>query len=125
MIAGVGNDMVDLRRLRAMLARRPRLSQRLLTEEECNEFAARKDAPDYLAGRIAAKEALAKALGCGMRTPLTWQGVSVLATDGAPAFSFAEPLQEYLRTRGIGNCHLSITHDGEYAAAVVVAEFEE
>ena len=125
MIAGIGNDMVDLRRLRAMLERRPRLSQRLLTEKECDEFSARKNAPDYLAGRIAAKEALAKALGCGMRAPLTWQGVSILGNGGAPSFIFTEELEEYLRTRGIGVCHLSITHDGEYAAAVVVAEFEE
>ena len=124
MIAGVGNDVVDMRRLQGVLGRHPqRLPQRLLTAAERREFAARAFAISYLAGRMAAKEALGKALRVGLRAPLGWQNMSVLAADnGAPAFDFAPPLKHYLASRNIAVCHLSLAHDGDYAAAVVVAE---
>lgn len=124
MIAGVGNDIVDMRRLQKVLVRHPqRLPRRLLTAAERREFAARAFALSYLAGRLAAKEALAKALRIGLRTPLGWQRMSVLADgNGAPAFAFAPPLKQYLETRKIAACHLSLAHDGDYAVAVVVAE---
>lgn len=124
MISGIGNDLADIRRVRKILSRHPRrFPARLLTEKENREFAARGFAPSYLAGRIAAKEALAKALRRGMRAPMTWRGVSVLSGDrGAPTFCFSPPLAEHLRVCGVSVCHLSIAHDGDYAAAVVVAE---
>ncbi|MGI9297673.1 MAG: holo-ACP synthase [Gammaproteobacteria bacterium] len=130
MIAGIGNDVADIRRVRKILSRHPRrFPARLLTDTESREFAARGFAPSYLAGRIAAKEALAKALRGGLRAPMTWRGVSVLSGEGgdgdergAPSFCFSPPLAEHLRERGVSACHLSIAHDGDYAAAVVVAE---
>ncbi|MGI9306528.1 MAG: holo-ACP synthase [Gammaproteobacteria bacterium] len=125
MIAGIGCDLVDLRRLQKFLARYPqRLPQRLLAEKERAEFTARNFAAEYLAGRIAAKEALAKALRQGMRAPLGWRRVSVLnESGGAPSFLFDPQIAEYLRARNIAACHLSLTHHGDYAAAFVVAEF--
>ena len=124
MIFGIGNDAVDMRRARKLLSRHPqRAPARLLTAAERREFAARNFAPSYLAGRVAAKEALAKALRGGVRAPFSWLRVSVLSDGGgAPFFSFAPPLQAHLRARGVAACHVSITHDGDYAAAVVVAE---
>ena len=124
MIAGIGHDMVDLRRLGKMAQRHPqRLPQRLLTVEEQREYADCQFALSYLAGRIAAKEALAKALGCGLRAPMFWRRVSVLANaNGAPFLDFAAPLAAHLRQQNIVACHVSITHDGDYAAAAVVAE---
>ena len=126
MIAGIGNDIVDMRRVRKMLLRRPhRLPLRLLTDAEQKEFAARKFAPAYLAGRIAAKEALAKALQNGLRAPMTWQRVSVLSDSrGAPNFYFDASMQNHLHSRGVSRCHLSLSHDGDYAAAVVIAAAE-
>ena len=124
MIFGIGNDVVDLRRIRKMLSRRPqKFPMRVLTNEEQNEFAARRFAPAYLAGRVAAKEALAKALRGGMRAPMTWRQAAVLADErGAPSFSFAPKLREHLRECGVAKCHLSISHDGDYVFAAVVAE---
>lgn len=125
MIAGAGCDLVEVRRLREALRRHPRrLPLRLLGEKERAEFAARKYAPEYLAGRVAAKEALSKALQTGVRAPLFWRGVAVLnGENGAPFFDFGLAVSEYLRGRGIAACHVSISHDGGYAAAFVVAEF--
>ena len=123
MIVGIGNDLVDMRRLRQVYSRQPRLPQRLLTKEEQQEFAARRDAISYLGGRFAAKEALAKALRSGVRTPLSWQAIWILGDEsGAPVIYYSPPLQNYLQQRGITVCHLSITHHGDYAAAVAIAE---
>ena len=124
MIAGIGCDLVDIRRLKKILLRHPRrLPRRLLGEKELNEFAARNFAPEYLAGRAAAKEALSKALHSGIRAPVFWRDISVLnEKNGAPVFYFGGAVAEYLRARNIAACHVSITHHGDYAAAFAVAE---
>lgn len=129
MIFGIGCDIADIRRIRKIFARHPRrLPARILTAAERQEFAAGGFSPLYLAGRFAAKEALAKALRTGLRAPLTCRNVSVLADangEGAPSFCFGESLQSFLQTKEIAKCHLSISHDGNYAAAFVVAEKAE
>lgn len=123
MIFGIGTDIVDVLRVQQILTRQPRLPSRVLTTEEQKEFAARNHAPTYIAGRIAAKEALSKALRQGIRHPLTWQSVSVQNTEkGAPVFYFNEEMQNYLQTQKIKTCHLTIAHESKTAVAFVVAE---
>ena len=124
MIAGIGMDIARVARMAEALHRRPqRLPRRLLTAEEQGEFARRGNCPRYLAARFAAKEALAKALGTGMRAPVLLSAVSVLnRPDGQPHFKMGGELAQFLADRGVGACHLSLSHDGEYAAAMVVAE---
>ena len=124
MIAGVGLDIARVSRLEAALARRPeRLPRRLLTAEELREFARRGGEARYLASRFAAKEALAKALGTGLRPPMVL-GAAGVANDaaGRPHFRFRPDLADFLLSRGIGACHLSLSDEGDCAAAVVVAE---
>ena len=122
MIVGVGNDIVDVRRFARMYARHPRrLLQRLLTEEE--RVLVPPSALPFLAGRWAAKEAVAKAVGHGVRFPLTLQRMSVLNDSaGRPFFVFDETAGRFLAERGVRGCHLSLSHDGDYAVATVVAE---
>lgn len=124
MIVGIGNDVVDMRRLARVHGRHPqRFARRVLTEAERQQLPPPQQAAAFLAGRWAAKEALGKALGCGVRAPLTFQQVGVVSGEqGGPRFAFAAPAQDFLRQRGVEKCHLSISHDGDYACAVVVAE---
>ncbi|MDM5146802.1 holo-ACP synthase [Candidatus Persebacteraceae bacterium Df01] len=124
MIAGVGNDLVDMTRLQRLLARYPRrLPQKILTVAEREEFAVRQLSLTYLAGRVAAKEALSKALGTGLRTPVNWRQIAILGNEvGSPEFHFEPLLADYLAAREINKCHLSITHDGGFAMAVVIAD---
>ena len=76
-----------------------------------------------LAKRFAAKEALAKALGTGMRAPVTFSAIRVTHdARGRPAFAYAPELQAWLRTRALGPCHLSVSDEVEYAVAFVVME---
>ncbi len=124
MIIGIGSDIVALPRLKRLLSAHPqRLPKKLLGENEERRFWLSPRRCEFLAARIAAKEALAKALGLGMRAPLGWRRVAVEREEnGKPFFVFADAMQKHLRERGIARCHLSITHDGDYAAATVVAE---
>lgn len=124
MIAGVGLDIAQVPRLAAALRRRPaRLPQRLLTAAEHREFVRRGQCPRYLASRFAAKEALAKALGTGLRAPMLLRAAGVENdSSGRPQFKMSPALARHLAAAGVGACHLSITHDGDCAAAMVVAE---
>ena len=123
MIIGVGNDLVEMRRLQQAIARHPRLPEKILTAAEREEYAARQFKLSYLAGRMAAKEALSKALSGGMRAPMGWRQTSVLANNaGRPIFHFVPSLAKMLEGLGVSHCHLSITHDGGLAAALVIAE---
>jgi holo-[acyl-carrier protein] synthase len=114
-IVGVGIDVVDVRRLARALERTPRLAHRLFTDGE-------RDRPvESLAARFAAKEAVAKALGApgGLR----WRDAEVVqAPNGRPALELHGTVAEEAQSQGIRTWHLSLSHDGGVATAVVVAE---
>lgn len=128
MIYGIGTDICDLRRIRATLERRgDRFAEKVLGPRELQVFHARRARVEargvaYLATRFSAKEAFSKAIGLGLRMPMTWRaceilnlpsGQPVLRLDGALADWFAER-----RLRG----HVTVTDETEYAASFVVVE---
>ncbi|MCW2937860.1 MAG: holo-acyl-carrier-protein synthase [Actinomycetia bacterium] len=111
----MGIDVVDIARFEASLERTPGLRTRLFTEAE------RGLAPRSLAARFAAKEALAKALGapCG----LLWSDAEIRrADDGRPSLHVQGTVAEAARSRGVTDWHVSLSHDGGVATAVVIAE---
>lgn len=115
-MAGVGIDIVDVDRFAASLARTPSLAARLLTEAE-----RAVTQPERLAARFAAKEAVAKALGAP--GGLHWHDAEVVdAGGGRPALVTRGTVARAARERGIHTWHLSLSHDGGMAVALVVAE---
>ena len=115
MIVGIGTDLVVIERFQAMLARRPGLAERLLTDGE------RALSVESQAARFAAKEALAKALGSpgGMR----WLDCEVVKTHvGVPSFRAYGSVAARIEALGIESIHLSLSHDGGFATAMVVCE---
>jgi len=115
-IVGVGVDVVEIARLDRALARTPRLALRLFTDGE--RGATR---PGSLAARFAAKEAVAKALGApgGLR----WTDAEVVTEpSGRPRLVLHGGVAEEAAAQGITTWHLSLSHDGGIATAVVVAE---
>ena len=94
MIAGIGTDLCDVRRIEAAVSRLgDRFAHRILGETEQQVYAERRQAhaqraSRYLASRFAAKEAFAKAIGLGVRHPMNWHDCQVINDErGNPGFN--------------------------------------
>ena len=115
MIVGIGIDVTQVSRFSEAAARTPALLDKIFTPVEHDTSMQR------MAGRFAAKEAFAKALGAP--TGLVWTDVEVRKDDdGKPYFACTGTVAAMVAQRGIASIHLSITHDAGIAAAVVVCE---
>lgn len=124
MIAGIGVDLVEAARIERMLATwGDRFAARILHGSEQHAFENSARPVWFLANRFAAKEALSKALGTGLRHPVTLHAISVSSDEvGKPAFAFHGSLPAYLVRRGISSCHLSLSHEKGLVCAMVVLE---
>jgi holo-[acyl-carrier protein] synthase len=124
MIVGIGIDIVDVSRIDRLLREYgDQFARRVLAETERPAFASSLRPVWFLANRFAAKEALSKALGTGLRYPVTLHAISVSSDSlGKPAFGFHGPLPDYLASRGVAHHHLSLSHEKAMACAVVVLE---
>jgi holo-[acyl-carrier protein] synthase len=124
MIAGIGIDIVDAARIERMLAAYgKRFAGRILAASERTAFENSPRPVWFLANRFAAKEAFSKALGTGLRYPVTLHAISVTNDAmGKPAFAFHGPLPAYLEARGITRHHMSLSHEKGLACAMVVLE---
>jgi holo-[acyl-carrier protein] synthase len=128
MIVGIGTDICDIRRLRATLARRgDRFAEKVLGAAELAVFQARRARSEvrgiaYLATRFSAKEAFSKAIGLGMRMPMTWRGCEILnLPSGAPVLRLNGALADWFAERGL-RAHVTLTDETDYAASFVVVE---
>ena len=128
MIYGIGTDMVLITRLKAALERHgDRFAERILGPEEMKRYHNRKTKVElrglrYLATRFAAKEAFSKALGLGMRMPMTWRSMQLLnAPGGKPEAVTSGELKKHMEKHGL-KAQVSVTDEAEYALAFVVIE---
>ncbi|WP_422012346.1 holo-ACP synthase [Roseateles sp.] len=128
MIYGIGTDLCDIRRIRETLARRgDRFAEKVLGPHELAVFherrvkvAARGEA--YLATRFAAKEAFSKAIGMGMRMPMTWRAMEVVkAPSGKPEVALHGELAIWFAARRL-RAQVTVSDEQDYAVAFVVVE---
>lgn len=126
MIYGVGTDLCSIARLERLVTRNgASLAQRILATSEMAEFERAHEPARFLAKRFAAKEALGKALGTGVRAPVLLRSIAVTHDErGKPAFVFDELLMQWLDQRGL-QPHLSLSDEVAYALAFVVVEHME
>ncbi len=119
MIKGIGIDIVELNRIKALLEQQPKFVDRVLTEREKSNYyklTATKRKVEYAAGRFAAKEAFSKAWGTGIGK-LQFTDIEITNNQaGAPV----------LKTNVLKNekCFISISHSDQYAIAQVIIESE-
>lgn len=128
MIHGIGTDICDIRRLRATFERRgERFAEKVLGEHELAVWRARRARAElrglaYLATRFSAKEAFSKAIGLGMRMPMTWRACEILNhPSGQPYICLGGALAEWFSARGL-TAHVTVTDETDYAASFVVVE---
>jgi holo-[acyl-carrier protein] synthase len=123
-IVGIGTDLARIGRFQRFLEgdRQPVLA-RLFTAGELAYALPKKNPAPHLAARFAAKEAFLKALGLGLREGISWQDLEVVNDSlGCPALLITGRAAEIFEERGLQGCHLSYSHDGDYAVATVVLE---
>ena len=124
MIHGIGTDIVEYARIEALWVRYgERFEARVLSVRELAECQSSPSIPRLLAKRFAAKEAFAKAVGSGMRHPVSFQRISIThGRLGKPMLQFDEVLCAYLAQLGINGHHLSISDERGMVVAFVVLE---
>ncbi|MBA2414580.1 MAG: holo-ACP synthase [Geodermatophilaceae bacterium] len=121
MIVGVGIDVVPIDRFTAALQRTPALADRLFTAAERVTLTGHPRTPESLAARFAAKEALAKALGAPGN--MRWHDAEVQVNEqGQPRLEVVGTVAARAAMLGVASWHVSLSHDGGIASAVVVAE---
>ena len=115
MIVGVGVDVCDVARFESSLRRTPSLRERLFTDGE-------RGLPAHsLAARVAAKEALAKALDAP--AGLAWHDAEVVTeSSGRPVLVLRGSVLAVAERLGVVRTHLSLSHDAGIATAFVVLE---
>ena len=128
MIFGIGTDIIQISRIEAALARHgDRFAGKILGPEELEKYRRRSDKVAvrgirFLATRFAAKEAFSKAMGLGMRMPMTWRSMQTLnAASGKPVVVTSGLLQVYMKERGL-SAQVTITDEADYAVAFVIVE---
>ncbi|MEG1768307.1 MAG: holo-ACP synthase [Comamonas sp.] len=128
MIYGIGTDICDVRRIRSSLERLgDRFAEKVLAEGELATWRARSARwPDrgvrYMATRFSAKESFSKAIGLGMRMPMTWRHCEIVnLPSGQPSIVLHGALKEWFEAQGL-QVHLTVTDESDYAASFCVVE---
>jgi holo-[acyl-carrier protein] synthase len=124
MIVSIGIDIIEVARIREVLERTPRFTERVFTAVErayCNSRGVA--AAQHYAARFAAKEAALKALKTGWRDGISWQDVEIGSLEsGAPFLTFHGETKRLFEASGATVAHLSISHTTQHAIAQVVLE---
>ena len=128
MIYGVGTDVCDIRRIRASLDRLgERFAAKVLSANELATWKARgarwpERGVRYLATRFSAKEAFSKAVGLGMRMPMTWRLCEIAnQASGAPVVVLHGELKTWFEAKGL-RAQLSLSDETDYAVSFCIVE---
>ncbi len=128
MIYGIGTDLCDVRRIRASLEKHgDRFAQKVLSDAEFATYKARgarwpERGVRYVATRFSAKEAFSKAIGMGMRMPMTWRSCEIgKLPSGQPVIVLHGELKTWFESQHL-KAHIGVTDEGDYAGSYCVVE---
>lgn len=128
MIFGVGTDVCDIRRVQATVERQgERFVSKVLGDAEFAVWQRRSErwpqrGMRYLATRFSAKEAFSKAIGLGMRMPMSWRRCEIInLPSGQPVIVLNGELKTWFEAQGL-RAHVTVTDETDYAASFVVVE---
>lgn len=121
-ILGIGNDIIEIERIRLAIERfGKRFLNRIFTSQEQEYCLSHKEFYRHFAGRFAAKEAIAKALGSGFSLGLEWTDIEILKNEkGKPIACFSPKIEGLMESLKDSQILISISHCHEYATAFAV-----
>ncbi|MFB3844907.1 MAG: holo-ACP synthase [Candidatus Cloacimonadaceae bacterium] len=123
MIAGIGIDIIDINRIRRVLANNPSFREKVFSAAEIAYCEAKANPSLSYAVRFAAKEAFMKALGSGWNQDVRWVEIETLNLEsGAPELRISGITAETLARKQISRIHVSLSHEKDYAVANVILE---
>ncbi|MDK4624321.1 holo-ACP synthase [Kingella kingae] len=124
MIYGIGTDILAVERISSLHQKYgDALARRVLSPSEYQQSAGCSDMVRLIAKRFAIKEAFAKAVGTGVREPVSLRHISVVHDEsGKPELAFAPELQTWLDERNICRVHISLSDERDYICAFAIAE---
>lgn len=123
MILGIGVDLVDVRRMEAVIFRwQERFLRRIFTETEIRYCNNKKNPAQRFATRYAAKEAFIKALYPKGIGGISMREIEINQGDGRPTVRVYGKVKEFAEEVGIKTIHLMVSHDGDYGVANVILE---
>jgi holo-[acyl-carrier protein] synthase len=127
-IYGIGTDVCDIRRIAATLGRQgERFATKVLGDAELAVWRTRsarwpQRGVRYLATRFSAKEAFSKAIGKGMRMPMSWRLCEIVnLPSGQPQIVLHGELKQWFDAQGLV-AHVTVSDESDYAASFVVVE---
>ncbi|TFW14896.1 holo-ACP synthase [Massilia arenosa] len=126
---GIGTDIVQISRIEAALGRSERFAEKILGPQELEKFRVRRAKHEarglrFLATRFSAKEAFSKAIGLGMRMPMTWRSAQMLnAPSGKPVIVCSGALEEFMRQNRL-SAQVTISDEADYGVAFVIVTQE-
>lgn len=124
MIIGIGTDIVEIDRINKAIERTPNFINKLFTKKEIEYFISRKMRPEFIAGKFAAKESVAKALGTGFRK-FGFRDIEIDKDElGKPLVLLSGEAKEIANKFGDYKLHLSISHGRENAIAYAILEVD-
>lgn len=124
LILGIGTDIVEINRIKEAVEKNNLFIEKLFCKEEIEYLKSRNLRPEYIAGRFAAKESVAKALGTGFRGFSHKDIVIDRTAMGKPIVVLKGKAKTIAQKNGNYKFHLSISHEREYAIAYVVMEVD-
>lgn len=123
MIIGIGIDLVDVRRIEAIIFRwQERFLKRVFTDREIHYCNNKKNPAQRFATRYAAKEALVKALFPKGTEGINLRDIEIDEKEGRPLVNLYDNVQEQVGSLGVKKIFVMLSHDGNYGVANVVLE---
>ena len=124
MIFGIGTDIVEIKRIETMESL-DKFAYKILShnEKEFYDSLTNQKQIVYISKQFAAKEAIAKAIGTGIRNDTHFKNIEILRDkNGAPIFNALNKLEKIISDLGITRTHVSLADERDYAIAIAVLE---
>lgn len=122
----IGTDIISVNRVKSKIESDDGFKDSIFTQKEIKYCDDKVNSHCNYAGRFAAKEAFLKALGCGLRDGMKFTDIEIENNNlGKPVIHIYNKVLEKSNNIGISNISISISHEREYATAVVLLELKK